>query len=69
MAFWSGFALEVLVETEGFLDLPADGLQGVEGGHGILHDHGDLPAADAAPVLFGLEGGQVDASPLSPSMP
>ena len=55
------FALQALVQLEGFLDLPANGLQGIQGGHGVLHDHGDLLTADLAPVLFALELGQIHA--------
>ena len=51
--------LETLVEDDGLLDLVADGLERVEGGHGVLHDHGDLPAADGAPLLVGGVPGQV----------
>ncbi len=34
--------------ADGFGDLGADLHDGVEGGHGLLEDHGDLAAADAA---------------------
>ena len=47
-----GSALEALMELHGLHDLVADGLQGVQAGHGVLHDHGDLVAADFQPVLL-----------------
>ena len=43
---------------DGFGDLSADGHDGVEGGHGLLKDHGDLPAALAAELGVG-EGAEV----------
>ena len=55
-----GSALEALMELHGLHDLVADGLQRVQAGHGVLHDHGDLMAADAEPVLFLFQVGQAD---------
>ena len=56
---FGGWALQPLVELHGLLDLCPDGLQGVEGGHGVLEDHGDLPAPDLQPVLVVPVPGQV----------
>lgn len=42
-----------LVRLQGFGDLPADGHDWVEGGHGLLKDHGDLTSADLAQVALG----------------
>ena len=49
----------LVVEGKSLLDLLADGLQGVEGGHGVLEDHGDALAADGDPFLFLLELGEI----------
>ena len=49
----------LVVEGKGLLDLLADGLQGVERGHGVLEDHGDALAADGDPFLFLLELGEI----------
>ena len=54
-----GVPLQALVEDHRLLDLSADGLEGVEGGHGVLEDHGDLPAPDGEPLLFRGVSGQV----------
>ena len=43
------------MQLERFLDLPADGFERVKARHRVLHDHGDLFAADLRPFLFGLE--------------
>ena len=43
------------MQGNGFHDLCPDGLQRVQAGHGVLHDHGDLSAAHPQPVLFGSE--------------
>ena len=48
------------MELHGLHDLVADGLQGVQAGHGVLHDHGDLVAAHPEPVLFLFQVGQAD---------
>ena len=48
------------MELKGFFDLPAYGLQGVEGGHRVLHHHGDFLAAYGLPLFFGLVFRQVD---------
>ena len=53
-------ALEMLVQLHGFHDLVADGLQGVQAGHGVLHDHGDLMAPDLQPVLLLFQVGKAD---------
>ena len=53
--------VQVLVKLHGFLNLVADGLQRVQGGHRILHDHRDLPAADLSPVLIGVKPCQLPA--------
>ena len=55
-----GSALEALMELHGLHDLVADGLQGVQAGHGVLHDHGDLVAADFQPVLLLFQLGEPD---------
>ena len=52
--------LQTLVMLNALLDLLADLLQRVQAGHGVLHDHGDLFAADAQPVFLG-ELGHVTA--------
>ena len=43
------------MQGNGFHDLCPDGLQRVQAGHGVLHDHGDLAATYPQPVLFGSE--------------
>ena len=53
-------ALQVLVDFHRLGDLVPDGFQGVEAGHGVLHDHGDLVAPDLEPVLFLFQGRQPD---------
>ena len=45
-------ALQTLVMLNALLDLLADLLQRVQAGHRILHDHGDLLAADTQPILL-----------------
>ena len=55
-----GRAFQVLVQVHGFQDLLADGLEGVQAGHGVLHDHGDLASPHCQPVLFLFETGQPD---------
>ena len=52
-------ALEPLMITDGLRDLPADGLERIQAGHGVLHHHGDAPAANLLPFLFGFQLGQV----------
>lgn len=47
-----------MVDAEGFGDLLADGHDRVEGGHGLLKDHGEALAAVAAHGGFG-EGEEV----------
>ena len=46
------------MQGDGFHDLVTDGLEWIQAGHGVLHDHGDLPAAHPQPVLFGLQAGK-----------
>ena len=46
-------ALQTLVMLNALLDLLADLLQRVQAGHRVLHDHGDLFAADTQPILLG----------------
>lgn len=46
------FSGDVLMEENGFEDLVADGVDGVEAGHGFLEDHGDFVAADGAHCFF-----------------
>ena len=41
---------------DGFNQLVADRAHGVQGRHGVLHDHADVGAADAAEFLFGGAG-------------
>ena len=40
-------------------DLGADGPDGVQRGHGVLEDRGDLGAPDTFPILIGLQLGQI----------
>ena len=40
-------------------NLGADCADGVERGHGVLEDRGDLRAADTLPILVGLQLGQI----------
>ena len=54
-------ALQALMQLHRLLNLFADGFQRVQGGHGVLKDHGDLPAPDGLPVLIGAEFGQIHA--------
>ena len=54
-------ALDALVEVDALLDLLANLFQGVEAGHGVLHDHGDLLAPDAQPLLLRLVLGDIHA--------
>ena len=42
-----------VVGADGFSDLGADLHDGIEGGHGLLEDHGDITAAEAAQGGFG----------------
>ena len=42
-----------MVGLDGFGDLGSDGHDGVEGGHGLLEDHGDVAATVAAHGFFG----------------
>ena len=58
--FLGSLAVQPLMQLHGLHDLIADGLQRVQAGHGVLHDHGDLMAADAEPVLFLFQVGQAD---------
>ena len=41
------------VSANGFCDLRADAHNGIERGHRLLKDHGDIAAADGAPIVFG----------------
>ena len=41
------------MEADGFDDLLADGEDGIEGGHRLLEDHGDVAAADRLHLFFG----------------
>ena len=41
-------------------DLLADGNNGVQGGHGVLENSGDLAAADLGPVLVELHLRQIE---------
>jgi len=51
----------LLVEHDRFHDLVADGVDGVERGHRLLEDHGDLVPADRAVFLaLGVEPGEVE---------
>ena len=51
--FQASFLGHVLVGGEHFRQLPADAERRVEGLHGVLVDHGDLVAPDAAKLLVG----------------
>ena len=42
-----------MTEANGFDELFADRAHGVQGAHGVLHDHADFGAADRAVFLFG----------------
>ena len=42
------------VPLEGFPDLVPDGKYGIQGHHGVLQDHGDLPAPDLVHLLVAL---------------
>ena len=55
-------AVQILVQLHRLPDLPADGLERVEAGHGVLEHHGDLPPADALPFGIGVQSGQVPAA-------
>jgi hypothetical protein len=44
-------AVRMLVQPDGFDDLVPDGIDRVQGAHGLLKDHGDLVAPDAAQLL------------------
>ena len=50
---FGGVPLQALMELHRLLNLCPDGLEGIEGGHGVLEDHSDLPAPDFQPVLVG----------------
>ena len=55
------FVREVAVQPDGLDDLVADRVKGAKGGHRLLEDQRDLPAADAAHLsAIGFEPGQVD---------
>lgn len=47
---------DFLVKQDGLHDLIAAGEHGVEGGHGLLEDHGDVVATVGAQLLFGKPG-------------
>ncbi|MCY1368266.1 hypothetical protein D9M69_552360 [compost metagenome] len=53
-ALAGGLALEAHVLVQHFLDLEAHGVAGVEGGHRVLEDHGQVLAHDV-PALLALE--------------
>jgi len=40
------FFTDILVEGDSLADLVPDGHEGIEAGHGVLEDHGDLVSAD-----------------------
>ena len=42
-----------MTEANGFDELFADRAHGIQGAHGVLHDHADFGAADRAVFLFG----------------
>ena len=50
-ALAGGPAAHFEVGLQGLAYLPADGQHGVEGGHGVLEDHGDLVAADVGHLV------------------
>ena len=52
-------AVDLLVQQDGLFNLRPDGFQRVQAGHGVLHHHGDFPAADGQPVLFLGDFGQI----------
>ena len=51
-------SLDSLMDLQGLRQLPGDREVGVEGGHGILEDHGDFLAADLAESRF-IQGEEV----------
>ena len=48
-----------LMQAQRLLNLAADGLQGVQAGHGILQHHGDFLAPDFQPFRLGAEFRQI----------
>ena len=50
--FFGLFTLESLVKLDAFLNLFADFLQRVQGGHRVLHDHRDFFTANGHPFIF-----------------
>ena len=44
--FSSTRTIDILVEQDGFAYLVADGVDGAQGGHGLLEDHADHSAAE-----------------------
>ena len=57
--FFCGVPVDVLMQLHRLPNLPADGFQRVEAGHGILQHHGDAMATQGAPLRIGLELGKV----------
>ena len=60
-ALFCRLAGQPLMQLERFFDLPADGFERVEARHRVLHDHGDLFAADLRPLLLGFKLGKIHA--------
>ena len=54
-AFLCLLPVYALMKLDCLLNLVSDGFQRIEGGHGVLHDHGNFAAADFQPVLIGLK--------------
>src|SRR3546814_987701 len=54
--------VEALVDPRHLPDLPTDGVHGAQRGERVLEDHGDLAAADLAPLVV-REGEQVAPAP------
>ena len=48
-----------LMQLNCLLDLDADLAQGIQGGHRVLHHHGDFSAADFQPLFFCFVFGQI----------
>ena len=64
---------QALMQLQCFLDLRADGFQRVQAGHGVLEHHGDFPAPDGQPFLFGFIFRQIlavveDAAAVDPAV-
>ena len=43
------------MEADGLLNLRTDAFKRIKAGHGVLHNHSNFPASEAAPFLAGLK--------------